>query len=100
MSKGDNRKETPTMMNNAVAQALVSSYRFEDKADHLFTGIGSWLACHETIEVSFHGDMVTIRHYQYFWDGGDVEWERSTVVTCHLAQLWENLPEWVYTRRW
>jgi hypothetical protein len=42
--------------------------------------------------------MVTIDLYQYFWDGADTEWERSTVVTCHLSRLWENLPEWVLKR--
>jgi hypothetical protein len=42
--------------------------------------------------------MVTIDHYQFYWDGADTEWERSTVVTCHLSRLWENLPEWVLKR--
>lgn len=83
------------MKKNTIAATLIANYGFESRPDCLFTGKGSWLASHETVKVSFHGDMVTIDHYRYFWDGGDVEFERSTVVTCHLSQLWENLPEWV-----
>lgn len=81
-------------MKNTIINAL-AHYGFEIRPDHLFAGRGSWLACHETLKVSFHGDKVTIDHYQFYWDGADTEWERSTVVTCHLSQLWENLPEWV-----
>ena len=83
------------MKKNAIAAALIANYGFEAKTGYLLTGRGAWLSSHETVKVSFYGDMVTIDHYRFFWDGGDVEWERSTVVTCHLSQLWENLPEWV-----
>ena len=85
-------------MKNTIAAALIANYGFEAKTGYLFAGKGSWLASHETIKVSFHGDKVTIDRYQFFWDGGDVEWERSTVVTCHLSQLGENLPVWVLKR--
>ena len=51
----------------------LTAYGFEVRPDCLFTGKGSWLASHETIKVTFHGDMVTIDRYQFFWDGGDVE---------------------------
>jgi hypothetical protein len=84
-------------MKNTIINAL-TRYGFEIRPDHLFAGRGSRLASHETIKVSFHGDMVTINLYQFYWDGADTEWERSTVVTCHLSRLWENLPEWVLKR--
>ena len=83
---------------NAIAATLIANYGFEAKPTHLFTGKGSWLASHETIKVSFHGEMVTVDHFQFFWDGADTEWKRSTVVTCHLSRIWENLPEWVLKR--
>ena len=84
-------------MKNTIINAL-THYGFESRPGYLFAGIGSWLASHETLTVSFHGDMVTIDHYQFYWDGADTEWKRSTVVTCHLSRLWENLPEWVLKR--
>ncbi|MBO5810508.1 MAG: hypothetical protein J6R32_06730 [Bacteroidales bacterium] len=76
----------------------LTNYGFESRPGHLFAGRGSWTACGETIKVSFHGDMVTIDHHEWFWDGADTEWERSTVATCHLSRLWESLPEWVLKR--
>ena len=76
---------------NTIAAAL-ATYGFESRPGYLFAGTGSWLAS------SFHGDMVTVDRYQYFWDGADTEWKRSTVVTCHLSRLWENLPAWVLKR--
>lgn len=86
------------MKKNTIAATLIANYGFEAKADYLLASRGSWLASHEIVKVFFHGDMVTIDHYYYFWDGGDVEEEDSFVETCHLSQLWENLPEWVLKR--
>lgn len=74
----------------------LTNYGFEARPNYLFAGRGSWLVCGETLEVSFHGDMVTIDHHKWSWDQyGECEYDRTTVVTCHLSRLWENLPEWV-----
>lgn len=85
-------------INTTTAAALIANYGFEAQSDRLFAGRGAWLSCGETIEVFFKGDMVTVHHEKWFWDGGDVEWKRSTDTTCHLSQVWGVLPEWVLTR--
>lgn len=77
---------------NTTAAALIANYGFEAMTDRLFAGRGAWLSSGETIEVFFHGDMVTVHHEKWFWDGGDVEWKRSTDTTCHLSQVWGSPP--------
>ena len=85
-------------MKNAIINAL-SHYGFEQKPGHLFAGRGSWLVCGETIKVSFDGEMITVRHSEWLWNcDGECEYDRTTVVSCHLSRLWENLPDWVLKR--
>ena len=77
----------------------LTTYGFEQKPGYLFAGLGSWLTRGETVKVSLHDEMATIRHSQWAWDQyGECEYDRTVVVSCHLSQLWENLPEWVLTR--
>lgn len=79
-----------------MMNTLTSLYRFEQKADgSLFWGYGT-LAWGETVTIRIEGGRATIHHHEWFWDGGDVEWERSTTTTCYLSQVWGLLPEKVY----
>ena len=77
----------------------LTTYGFETRSNCLFAGRGSWITGGTTIEITFGGEMVTIHHREWLWNcDGECEYDRTTVVTCHLSRLWENLPEWVLKR--
>ncbi len=86
-------------MKNTIANTLIANYGFEARPDHLFAGRGSWITGGTTIEITFGGEMVFIRRREWLWNcDGECEYDRTTAVTCHPSQLWENLPEWVLKR--
>lgn len=83
-------------MKNTVIAALTAIYGFTSRPNgSLFWGYGS-LASGETITITVCGERASIKHHAWFWDGADVEWERTTTVECYLAQVWEHLPSKVY----
>lgn len=84
---------------NAIATTLTANYGFEARPNCLFAGRGSWITGGTTIEIAFGGEMVSITRREWLWNcDGECEYDRTTAVTCHLSQLWENLPEWVLRR--
>ena len=85
-------------MKNAIINAL-ATYGFESRPNCLFAGRGCWVTGGTTIEVTFDGEMVSIRRHEWLWNcDGECEYDRTTAVTCHPSRLWENLPEWVLRR--
>lgn len=79
-----------------IIDALVSGYGFEVKPNHsLFWGKGS-VANGETVTIRFAGEMATVTHHSWGWDGGDNEWDHIVQAECYIAQVWLLIPECVY----
>ncbi len=79
-----------------IIDALVSGYGFEVKSNHsLFWGKGS-VANGETVTIRFSGEMATVTHHSWGWDGGDNEWNHMSYQECYIAQVWLLIPECVY----
>lgn len=80
----------------SILNALIKCYNFNVRPDgSLFWGVGS-VACGETVTILVQGNMATIKHHVWFWDGGDVEMDNMTTSKCRLPEVWKFIPERVY----